>query len=495
MEYFSTRSQQDRVTAAQAIAQGLAPDGGLFLPEEFPALSQSDLEELTGMNDIDRCCKVLGLYLTDFAPEEIRRCVLAAYGEGFDSERIAPISKLDEQDYILELWHGPTCAFKDMALQLLPHLMTAAMRIVGEKRTAVILAATSGDTGKAALEGFCDVPQTKVMVFYPQDGVSTMQKLQMQTQQGGNVQVTAVQGNFDDAQTGVKAIFGDAQMARRMEECGAFLTSANSMNWGRLLPQIVYYISAYCQLVADEEIALGDVIDICVPTGNFGNILAGYYAKRMGLPLGRLVCASNENHVLTDFLRTGDYDRNRPFYATNSPSMDILVSSNLERLLWHLLGQDGLVRERMQQLAGCGEYTIPAQALAQLQREFAGYYCGEAGTLAAIRRVFERYSYLLDTHTAVAYDCACQYRSQTGSDRKMLILSTASPYKFPESVASALGIDPAGKEGLALCEEIARRTGTPIPAPLAALGEKPLRFSEEIPCSRMAEHVLRFARQ
>ncbi|MBR3094195.1 MAG: threonine synthase, partial [Clostridia bacterium] len=335
MLYTSTRDKTVHVTSAQAIARGISADGGLFVPEEIPQISASLLQELSGLNYISRAKRILALYLTDFTAEEIDRCVRGAYAPGkFSSEKVSPLHTIADGAHVLELWRGPTCAFKDMALQLLPYLLTTAAKKTVADKTIVILVATSGDTGKAALAGFCDVPGTKIMVFYPNDGVSPMQKLQMTTQEGGNVCVCAINGNFDDAQNGVKAIFTDPAVAEKLAQHGMMFSSANSINWGRLVPQIVYYVSAYCDLIAEGAIKNGDAVNIVVPTGNFGNILAAYYAKEMGVPVKTLLCASNANNVLTEFLETGVYDRNRPFFTTTSPSMDILISSNLERLLF-----------------------------------------------------------------------------------------------------------------------------------------------------------------
>ena len=352
MKYLSTRDRSVHMESAQAIEMGLSRDGGLLTPERIPQIDQTFLESLVGVRYQDRAARVRGLYLTDYTEAELLTFAENAYGpEKFDTEAVAPVRTLDDATHCLELWHGPTSAFKDMALQMLPQLLSAALKKTGEDKTACILVATSGDTGKAAMEGFADVPQTKILVFYPKDGVSKVQEAQMVTQEGKNVGVCAVVGNFDDAQAGVKRIFSDEKMRQTLAERGYFLSSANSINWGRILPQVVYYISAYCDLVRDGKLNMGEKVNFCVPTGNFGDILAAYYAKRMGLPVGRLICASNRNDVLTDFLRTGIYDRNRPFHTTMSPSMDILVSSNLERLLFDLSGEnDAEVRSYMESL-------------------------------------------------------------------------------------------------------------------------------------------------
>ena len=358
MMYTSTRDSGKRVSAARAIASGLAPDGGLFVPEVIPTVDREMLGKLCGMRYQDRALFVLEQYLEDFSRAELEEDVAAAYGSQFDDAAVAPVKLLRDGTAVLELYHGPTCAFKDMALQMLPHLLTASLKKCGEEREVCILVATSGDTGKAALEGFADIPRTKIIVFYPENGVSDVQKLQMTSQSGENVLVSAVKGNFDDAQTGVKLIFGNEEFAEQLGQKGWFLSSANSINWGRLLPQVVYYFSAYCDLVNSGKVTLGEPVNFVVPTGNFGDILAGWYAKQMGLPVHKLVCASNANNVLTDFIRTGTYDRNRPFYTTTSPSMDILVSSNLERLLYCLTGDARQVAGYMQELKESGRYTV-----------------------------------------------------------------------------------------------------------------------------------------
>lgn len=477
MQYISTRGGGERVSGAEAIFRGLAPDGGLYLPESIPSLTPALFHELCGLDYIGRAERILGLFLDDYTPDEISSCVRGAYQDGFQDNCPAPLAKLSEGTYLLELWHGPTCAFKDMALQLLPGLLTTAMAKVGGGKEAVILVATSGDTGKAALEGFRDVPGTRILVYYPQEGVSTMQRRQMETQQGGNVWVTGVRGNFDDTQNGVKAIFGDQALREELAKKNLLLTSANSINWGRLLPQIVYYISAYCGLVTDGELGHNQPVNFCVPTGNFGNILAAHYARRMGLPIGKLLCASNRNKVLTDCIRTGIYDRNRPFYCTSSPSMDILISSNLERLLFELCGSDGAAVAALQRdLAGRGRFVLPDQAVQTLDRGFWAGFCDEQGTADTIREVFTRCSYLLDTHTAVAVQVAGQYQAATQDTTPMVIVSTASPFKFPRSVLEALGIADLPDDDFALARLLADRTGTDIPGPIAELEQAPRRF-------------------
>ena len=486
MQYYSTRDKSRRVTAARAIADGLAPDGGLYVPEYLPAVTAGELRGLCDMDYRARAVYIMGKFLEEFTREELEGFARAAYGDNYDSESAAPLHLLSDDTGVLELWHGPTCAFKDMALQMLPHLLTASLKKCGETRQPCILTATSGDTGKAALEGFRDVPGTRVVVFYPRDGVSEMQKLQMVTQQGDNVLVSAVEGNFDDAQTGVKAIFGDQALAERLSAKGIYLSSANSMNWGRLLPQIVYYFSAYCDFVNAGKLTPGDKLDYCVPTGNFGNILAGWMAKGMGLPVGRLLCASNANNVLTDFIETGVYDRNRPFHTTISPSMDILVSSNLERLLYLLCGRDGQVREYMAALSAQGRYEVDEKIKAAVQTDFAAGYCDDAATKAAIGDVFARYGYLMDPHTAVAWKVLADCRARAGTAHPCVVVSTASPYKFAGDVLSALEEDVHGSDAL---PALAEKTGTAIPAPLAGLAERPVRFAGCVPKTGMSALV------
>lgn len=483
MHYISTRDKAQRVTSAFAITNGISAEGGLFVPESFPQLDDETLMELSHLGYVERARVILSRYLTDFTPEELYTCVSGAYTpEKFGDDSITRLSKLGNA-YLLELWHGPTCAFKDMALQLLPRLLTVSAKKEGASDEIVILVATSGDTGKAALEGFCDVPGTSILVFYPEQGVSEMQRLQMVTQAGKNVNVCAIQGNFDDAQTAVKEIFTDRALASALKKRGKRFSSANSINWGRLAPQIVYYISAYCDLLAAEEIALGDEINVCVPTGNFGNILAAYYAKRMGLPIKRLLCASNENNVLTEFLATGTYNKKRPFFTTLSPSMDILISSNLERLLFALYeGDDNAVCGLMDSLGKTGSYTVSDDVKARLTSEFYGGCCNDDETQAVIRHIFEEYSYVCDTHTAVACAVYERYTRETGDETPTVVASTANPYKFPASVLMAL----TGKAGEGTEFEQAKRleklTGMAVPESLAALSEKAPRFTES--CDR-----------
>ena len=493
MLYLSTRGGGAVPSAAEAIAKGLSEDGGLYVPESFPRLSLNELEDISHKPYDERAAGILGLFLDDYSPLELAQYAKEAYSApGFDNPAIAPLKKLAGGLYFLELWHGPTSAFKDMALQILPRLLTAALLKTDEKRRVCILVATSGDTGKAALEGFRDVPGTKIMVFYPRDGVSDVQKLQMTSQSGENVNVVAVEGNFDDAQAGVKAIFSDESLRAALSNNGFFLSSANSINWGRLAPQIAYYVSAYCDLLADGEIGLGDKVNFCVPTGNFGNILAGWYAEKIGIPVNRLICASNRNDVLAEFMTTGVYDRNRQFYTTVSPSMDILVSSNLERLLYELSGKDGgAVSGYMSALSGKGRYEVPAKVKDEMKSVFDGGSCSEEDTYRTIGQTFREYGYLIDTHTAVAYKVLNDYREQSGDMTPAVVVSTASPYKFCDSVLEALGQQPAAG-GVELISALEEFSGCPVPAPLAGMGGKRPRFLETTPVSGMKAAVERF---
>ncbi len=489
--YTSTRDNSVRVSSAQAIANGISKDGGLFVPTEIPSLSLDEIKELVALDYQGRAVKVLGKYLSDFSVEELTDCVVGAYGGGkFSSDKTAPVVKIDNSAYIQELWHGPTCAFKDMALQILPHLLTrSAKKTVGDKQI-VILVATSGDTGKAALEGFKDVPNTKILVFYPSDGVSVMQKLQMVTQEGENVGVCAIKGNFDDAQSGVKAIFTDPAVAKLLDENGMQFSSANSINWGRLAPQIVYYVSAYCDLVEQGAIKLGDKINVAVPTGNFGNILAAYYAKQMGLPIEKLICASNANNVLTDFLASGVYDRNRSFFTTISPSMDILISSNLERLLYILSGgDDKKTAGYMAELSKGGKYTVDAEILAKIKADFCAGCCDDDETKATITDVYKNKNYLCDTHTAVAVKVYDEYRKATGDNTATVIASTASPFKFTASVLSAVDASLVAGEEYEMAKALADATGVECPKQLCGLEDREVRFTTVIEKSDMQKAV------
>ncbi len=481
MEYTSTRNKTLSVSSAVAIKTGLAPDGGLFVPKSIPQVSKEDIVALAQMTYTDRAVKILEHFLTDFTGAELSECAHGAYNKAkFETDEIAPLYKLTEDVYFLELWHGPTCAFKDMALQILPHFLRKSVIKTGETKEIVILVATSGDTGKAALEGFKDVEGTRIIVFYPENGVSSMQKRQMITQEGNNVDVAAVYGNFDDAQSGVKKIFGDKEYAEVLERNDFMLSSANSINWGRLVPQIVYYFSAYANLIKNDEIKVGEPVNFVVPTGNFGNILAAYYAKEMGLPIHKLICASNENNVLTDFIRTGIYNKNREFKTTSSPSMDILISSNLERLLYHLTGCDDMrVSGWMKELSETGCYEVPDVTKAKIKEIFYGGCCDDAETLATIQAVSKSSGYVMDTHTAVAKCVYEQYRAETGDETKTIIVSTASPFKFSDSVLTAIAGENAAKDldDFELLETLAQKAGICIPASLAGLKTKPVIFT------------------
>ena len=428
--------------------------------------------------------------MTDYTYEELLSDCREAYSEKSFVGGAAPLVNIHDNLYSLELWHGPTAAFKDMALQIMPRLLSRALKKTGEERTALILVATSGDTGKAALEGYKDIDKIKMMVFYPVDGVSRVQKLQMATQTGSNVNVCAINGNFDDAQSNVKKIFGDADVAKELNDSGYFFSSANSINWGRLVPQVVYYVSAYCDLINSGKIKLGDKINFCVPTGNFGNIFAAYIAREMGLPINRLICASNKNNVLTDFLETGTYDRNRQFHLTMSPSMDILISSNLERLLFFAAGAEKNI-EYMNALAEDGKYTVDAQTKAKIDKVFSGFYTDEEKTAETIKTVFEKYGYLCDTHTAVAVNSAEEYMAKSGDGLVTVVDSTASPYKFAADVYTSLG-QTAPADPLDALDALSSYTNTEIAYPLRGLGERQVRFTDVCDPADMTDKVLEF---
>ncbi len=489
MLFTGTRSRA-AVESAQAIASGIAADGGLFVPMDFPRLSAQDFAMLANADYRTRAAKVLSLYLTDYTEAELKYCVDGAYTGTFDHDEPAPLADIGKKRRMLELWHGPTCAFKDLALQILPYLLTTALNKTAKDRTAVILVATSGDTGKAALAGFADVKNTRIIVFYPQHGVSDMQKLQMTTQKGGNVAVCAIEGNFDDAQNGVKAIFTDREMKEFLAGKNMEFSSANSINFGRLVPQIVYYVSAYCDLLKESALAPGEMFNVVVPTGNFGNILAAVYAKQMGVPIKKFICASNENNVLTDFIRTGVYDRNRQFHTTESPSMDILISSNLERYLYMLSGNDPEATAGfMAELKNSGRYTIPAGMKEKMQQEFYGGCCDDAAGRAAIAGIFNERKYLCDTHTAVALAVCDQYRQDTGDDTLCVIASTASPYKFAPAVLSALSSDVQPADDFEKLEKLSRLSGTPVPAELAALRGENVRHKSCVAKNEMVQFI------
>ena len=492
MSFFSTRGGS-AVTASQAILRGIAPDGGLYVPAMFPMVSAEKISEMAGMSYNERAVSVLKLFLEDFTIPEIEAAVNAAYSpERFEDPAIAPLKQLDDATWAMELFHGPTLAFKDMALQLLPHLLKKSAEKNGEEREVCILVATSGDTGKAALEGFRDVPGTSCTVFYPLDGVSDVQKLQMVTTGGKNTHVIAVRGNFDDAQTGVKELFGSEAFIAQMNEQGRTMSSANSINLGRLVPQVVYYFSAYADLVKQHAIRVGDPVNFCVPTGNFGNILAGFYARNMGLPIGRLICASNRNNVLTDFFHSGIYSTHRTFFRTISPSMDILVSSNLERLLYEAADRDGgLIRTWMSQLKDCGSYSVGDQRREWMEGMFWGECADNKDTLTAIRQRWEDDRYLLDPHTAVASHVLREYRKQGGRDNTpTVIVATASPYKFAADVLTALTGENAGGDAFRASEELEKLTGVPMPEQVRKLQELPVRHTAACDKDKMGEAVL-----
>ena len=490
MKYSSTRNFSQEFTASEAILQGLAPDGGLFVPRELPTLGEADLRSLAPLPYPERAARVMKLFLEEFTLEELQGFCREAYSEARFPGGAAPITK--HGDLFLELWHGPTCAFKDMALQMLPRLLTASLKKCGQTEGALILTATSGDTGKAALEGFCDVKNTKIMVFYPENGVSDVQKLQMTTQRGSNVMVQAVRGNFDDAQSGVKRILSDPQLNEAVAARGWRFSSANSINWGRLLPQIAYYVSAYLDCVELGEIKFGETLNFCVPTGNFGNILAAYYAKRMGLPIGKLICASNANNVLTDFIRSGVYDRRRDFHMTISPSMDILISSNLERLLHALSGDPEEVASLMENLSREGHYEVSDDIKTQISELLWADHCDDELTKKTIRDVWNESHYLIDPHTAVAEAVRRKYEASTGDTCKTVVVSTADPYKFCGAVLESLG-EASAEDGVTLIERLAALTETTPPPQLKALRDAKECFKGSCSAEEMADKVLGFA--
>lgn len=495
MNYNSTRNNTTVVSASQAIAQGISKEGGLFVPQSLPTYSLDDISVLSKLDYKNKAKKILADFLPDFTEEEISESVEGAYkSEKFGGENPAPISyqKINgKETAILELWHGPTSAFKDMALQILPYLLTKSLKKTQDGKEAVILVATSGDTGKAALEGFKDVNGTKIIVFYPVNGVSPMQKRQMVTQKGSNVSVCAIKGNFDDAQTGVKKIFTDTETVSKLTDNNMLFSSANSINWGRLLPQIVYYFSAYCDMVSDGKIKLGEKINVVVPTGNFGNILASYYAMKMGLPINKFICASNSNNVLTDFIKTGVYNKNRNFFTTISPSMDILVSSNLERLLYDITnGNDVKVAEYMNSLKDNGTYEVDEDIKNRLKDLFYGGSCDDKTTQTTIKKLFRDNKYLCDTHTAVAVNVYEKYVSETNDTTPTVIASTASPYKFAKSVLEAVTADSLPNDEFEMVNYLNEVTGADVPAPLAALKDLQTRFSNTIEVTDMPKFVL-----
>lgn len=485
--YKSTRNAEYTVTASQAILKGLADDGGLFVPVEIPKLDVT-MAELKSMSYQDTAYAVMKHFLTDFTEEELKHCINNAYDSKFDTEVIAPLVKVGDT-YHLELFHGATIAFKDMALSILPHLLTTAAKKNDVKNDIVILTATSGDTGKAALAGFADVPGTRIIVFYPKNGVSKVQELQMVTQKGDNTAVVAIHGNFDNAQSGVKALFEDKELEKELADGGYQFSSANSINIGRLVPQVVYYVYAYAKLLENEEIAVGEEINVTVPTGNFGNILAAYYAKQMGVPIGKLICASNENKVLFDFFKTGKYDRNREFVLTSSPSMDILISSNLERLIYTIAGQDAdKDRELMEALKTTGVYEITEDMKAKLA-DFEGGYATEEETKAAIHDTYASTGYVMDTHTAVAAHVSKVYQNTTGNEKKMLVASTASPYKFIGSVMTAIDEKYAGMDDFALIDELEKTSAMEVPNAIKEIQNAEIRHTLECDVDQMKNTV------
>ena len=485
--YKSTRDDSVKVTASQAILKGLAPDGGLFVPESIPSFDKN-LEELSKMSYKEVAYEVMKLMLDDFTEEELKACIDKAYDEKFDTDVIAPLVKADGA-YYLELFHGATIAFKDMALSILPHLLITSAKKNDVHNEIVILTATSGDTGKAALAGFADVKGTRIIVFYPKNGVSPIQEKQMVTQKGDNTYVIGIKGNFDDAQTGVKKIFGDKELEKEMAEAGFQFSSANSINIGRLVPQIVYYVYAYTRLLADGEIKAGDKINAVVPTGNFGNILAAFYAKNMGLPINKLICASNENKVLYDFFTTGEYDRNREFVLTTSPSMDILISSNLERLIYRIAGNSAKKNsELMESLKNTGKYEITPEMKAQLS-DFYGNYATEAEDAATIKKLYEDTGYVIDTHTAVAATVYEKYKKETGDDTVTVIASTASPYKFTRSVMDAIDSKYDSMTDFELVDELSKISNVAVPQAIEDIRTAPVLHDTVCEVNEMSSSV------
>ena len=488
MRYNSTRDSGISLSAEEVIVKGISDDGGLFVPENIPTLTADEMDKLPRMDYIQCGSVVLSKFLTGFTADEIQSCLQKAYTKEKFGGNPAPLTELNKSAFMLELWHGPTCAFKDMALQLLPHLLSVSMKKTGGDRV-LILVATSGDTGKAALEGFRDADGTEIVVFYPQNGVSDMQKLQMITQEGSNVKVYGIDGNFDDAQTAVKNIFADKNITKILKETGRSFSSANSINWGRLVPQIIYYVQAYVSLVGSGKIKQGERINYVVPTGNFGNILSAYYAKKMGIPVNKLICASNSNNILTDFISHGVYDRNRRFITTLSPSMDIIISSNLERLLYDICGRDSdFIRTLFAGLAADGRYEISDSLRTRLQSEFYGGYCDDAATKKQIAKTFGEYGYTLDTHTAVATAVYEEYAAKTGDSTKTVIASTASIYKFPHSVLESLGGNPDG-DPFTVMQRLKDICGVEIPPQLLQLKNAVPRFNQTISPENMGDVV------
>lgn len=492
MEYISTRGNSSGVASAEAIKTGMVPAGGLFIPKEIPLVSAEMLKSMVGRDYREIAFEILKLYLTDYTTEEIQDCIDKAYNhQNFEHNDFAPLHKVGDS-YVMELWHGPTAAFKDMALQIMPHFLSKAIKKAGSDKEIVILVATSGDTGKAALEGFKNVPGIKIICFYPAGGVSKVQELQMNTTDGDNTYVVGVKGNFDDCQNAVKEIFGDKEYNNLLEEFGFELSSANSINWGRLLPQIIYYFWAYLNLADKSEINFGDKINFVVPTGNFGNILAAYYAFRMGLPVNRLICASNENKVLTDFFNTGVYDRRREFIKTNSPSMDILISSNLERFLFEITGHDAeKIKLWQNQLASEGVFEVDKDTFAKMKDILNAGFADQVQTLDTIKNTYEKYGYTLDTHTAVGFKVYQDYAERTKDGSITVIDSTASPYKFNTSVLEAIKgrMFIEGKDEIELLNDLSEASGTAIHPGLRELDKKPVRHNRVIEKNKVKEAV------
>ena len=485
--YKSTRNSDMNVTASEAILKGLAPDGGLFVPSRLPKLDVT-FEELKDMTYQETAYAVMKQFLTDFTEEELKSCIEKAYDSKFDTEDIAPLVKVDHT-YYLELFHGATIAFKDMALSILPHLLTTAAKKNHAKNEIVILTATSGDTGKAALAGFADVEGTRIIVFYPKNGVSKVQELQMVTQKGNNVDVVAIHGNFDNAQSGVKAMFENKELAKELDNKGYQFSSANSINIGRLVPQVAYYVYAYAKLLQNEEVQAGELINVVVPTGNFGNILAAYYAKQMGTPIDKLICASNENKVLFDFFETGIYDKNREFVLTTSPSMDILISSNLERLLYLIAGEDSdKTKALMEELKGTGKYTITDDMKERLA-DFAAGFASEEATDASIKKVYDKTGYVMDTHTAVADHVCGVYKEETKDTNKCVIASTASPYKFVKSVMTAIDAENANEDEFTLLPKLQEVSGVEMPQAIKDILEANVLHTIECDIDKMQKTV------
>ncbi len=493
MKYVSTRNLSEEVSGAYAIAKGIAPDGGLYVPKQIPKVSLSEIEQLIELDYCERATKIISLFLPEMQ-DKLKEFTSKAYSR-FDGDP-APLVKTDEYTYMLELWHGPTHAFKDMALTLLPYLLTYSKKLIGENSQTLVLVATSGDTGKAALEGFRDVENTKIAVIYPQDGVSALQKLQMKTQEGDNVFVTAIKGNFDDAQTAVKKVFASSELNQKLNtQYNVKLSSANSINWGRLVPQIAYYFSAYADLVGGGQIALGDEINFCVPSGNFGNILAGWYAKQMGLPVNKFICASNCNNVLTEFITCGKYNSRREFYKTTSPSMDILVSSNLERLIFELSGRnDKLTAERMQKLFADGSYQISNEELTLLKNDFTAGFSTEKEVSDTIFNVFDDIGYIIDPHTAVAVNVYDKYADVSGEQIPTVVVSTASPYKFVSDVLKAIDVTPSDDD-VKNIKKLYNETALPIPETISVLPTLKRRFAGVIDKDEVALAVEQFAKK